>query len=281
MNFDPTDHFKHFIHTHQNRPQNRENTEKPIESTTLTQTDFAGPSIGHDMWTQLKRIRIPVFSGDKRMYPNWKAAFMACIDKAPVTSEYKMLQLRQYVSVSGEALTTIESLGHAPSSYEAAKDRLERKYGGKRRQRAIFLDAIEQIQRVRPGYADDLEHFADLLELMIINLTESGEDRDLGDGSFYIQLQRKLPQSLLARYHRWLFENDITESVEALKTWVTEESRFQIIASETVNGLTKQTSEVHTNESKQNSIEHETFFINTRTCQPETSCQACTGQHRI
>ena len=69
---------------------------------------------------------------------------------------------------------TIESLGHSPSSYEAAKDRLERKYGGKRRQRAIFLDAIEQFQRVRPDYAEDLEHFADLLELMIINLTESG-----------------------------------------------------------------------------------------------------------
>ena len=46
VNFDPTDHLKQ---THQNRPQNRENTEKPIESMTLTQTNFAGPSIGHDM----------------------------------------------------------------------------------------------------------------------------------------------------------------------------------------------------------------------------------------
>ena len=231
------------------------------------------------MWSQLKRIRIPVFSGDKRMYPSWKAAFLACIDKAPVTSEYKMLQLRQYVT--GEALTAIENLGHSASAYEAAKHRLERKYGGKRRKKAIFLDDIEQFQQVREGNAEDLEHFADLLDLMIINLNEAGEDQDLGNGSFYIQLQRKLPQSLLAKYHRWLFENNVAESVEALKTWVTEESRFQIIASETVNGLTRQNISAQSNESNRNSVEHKTFFMNTRTSQPATFCQACTGQHRI
>ena len=32
-----------------------------------------------------------MFSGDKRMYQNWKAAFMACIDKASATPEYKLL----------------------------------------------------------------------------------------------------------------------------------------------------------------------------------------------
>ena len=288
VDFDQTGHC---THTKQNRSKLVENSEKPIQITTiLTSTpnddvagtpndDVAGPSLGHDMWSQLKRIRIPVFSGDKRMYPSWKAAFLACIDKAPVTSEYKMLQLRQYVT--GEALTAIENLGHSSSAYEAAKHRLERKYGGKRRQKAIFLDDIEQFQQVRAGNAEDLEHFADLLDLMIINLKEAGEDQDLGDGSFYIQLQRKLPQSLLAKYHRWLFENNVTESVDALKTWVTEESRFQIIASETVNGLTRQSISAQSNESNRNSVEHKTFFINTRSSQPETSCQACTGQHRI
>ena len=95
--------------------------------------DMATPNIGHDMWTQLKRVEIPLFSGNKRTYPSWKAAFIACIDKTPVSPEYKMLQLQQYVS--GEALRAIENLGHSPSAYEAAKDRLERKYGGKRRQK--------------------------------------------------------------------------------------------------------------------------------------------------
>ena len=45
--------------------------------------------IDQDLWKQLKRVTIPMFSGDKRMYQNWKAAFMACIDKALATTEYK------------------------------------------------------------------------------------------------------------------------------------------------------------------------------------------------
>ena len=57
-----------------------------------------------------------MFHGDKRTYQSWKAAFLACIDNAPATPEYKLLQLRQYVS--GEALQTIESLGHSATAYE-------------------------------------------------------------------------------------------------------------------------------------------------------------------
>ena len=67
-------------------------------------TDFPGNAsaetpavtIGRDIWTQLKRVAIPVFSGNKKTYESWKASFIACIDKAPATPEYKQLQLRQY-----------------------------------------------------------------------------------------------------------------------------------------------------------------------------------------
>ena len=187
------------------------------------------------MWTQLKPVQIPTFSGDIRSYPSWKAALMACVDRAPVTQEYKMLQLRQYIS--GEALIAIVNLGYSPAAYEAAKDRLERKYGGKRRQKASFMEELEQFQQIQSGNAEELERFADLLDITTINLREAGERQDLQDGNLYIQLQRKLPQSLLAKYHRWLFENSVPESVVALQTWVLQESHFQTIASETINGL--------------------------------------------
>ena len=149
---------------------------------------------------------------------------MACVDRAPVTPEYKMLQLRQYVS--GEALIAIENLGFSSAAYQKAKDRLERKYGGKRRQKASFKEDLEQFQQVQSGNVEELERFADLLDITIINLEEAGDNQDLGDGSLYIQLQKKLPQSLLARYHRLLFENNMTESVVALQTWVLQESNF-------------------------------------------------------
>ena len=85
-------------------------------------------SIGEDLWRQLKRIQLSVFTGDKWSDRNWKAAFMACVDTAPSTGDYKLLQLRQ--CLSGEALDVIESLWHSAAAYEAAKERLERGYGG-------------------------------------------------------------------------------------------------------------------------------------------------------
>ena len=93
-------------------------------------------SIGQDLWKQLRRMTVPVFSEDTRTYENWKAVLMACIDKSPAKLEFRLLQLRQ--CLSGEALKAIETLGHSASAYQAAKERLERKYGGKRRQIAIY-----------------------------------------------------------------------------------------------------------------------------------------------
>ena len=37
---------------------------------------------------------------------------------------------------------------------------------------AIYLDELEQFRQVRPGYANDLDKFADLLDIPIINLKE-------------------------------------------------------------------------------------------------------------
>ena len=59
------------------------------------------------MWKQLKRVSVPIFTGDKKTYQNWKAAFLACVDQAPATAEYKLLQLKQ--CLAGEALKAIES----------------------------------------------------------------------------------------------------------------------------------------------------------------------------
>ena len=76
----------------------------------------------------------------------------------------------------------IENLGHSAIAYEAAKERLERKYGGKRRQIAIYLEELEQFRYIRAGSANDLESFADLLDKAIISLQEAGQKYELGGG---------------------------------------------------------------------------------------------------
>ena len=138
--------------------------------------------IGQDLWKQLKRVTIPVFSGEKKTYQNWKAAFTACVDQAPATAEYKLLQLRQ--CLAGEALKAIESLGHSAAAYQAAKERLERKFGGQRCQIALYLNNFRPI---RPGNSKDIKRYADLLDIAIINLKESNHLEELKDGLLYMK----------------------------------------------------------------------------------------------
>ena len=74
----------------------------------------------------------------------------------------------------------IENVGHSSTACEAAKERLERNYGGRRRQIAIYLEELQQFRQIRPG---KLDKFADLLDIAIIK--EAGQNHVLGNGSLY------------------------------------------------------------------------------------------------
>jgi hypothetical protein len=241
------------------------------KSTTKESTKIeTSNAIGNDLWRQLKRVSIPVFSGDKRDYENWKATFTACIDQAPASPEYKLLQLRQYLS--GEALRTVEKLGHSALAYEAAKERLERKYGGTRRQVALYLEELENFKAIRPGNAKDLEEYVDLLDVAVINLQEAGRHEELGNGSLYLKLQKKLTEQMISQYYRWMFEKKKDESVLSLREWVIQESEFQTIATETFHGL----SSGNTRKSKHR--DGGRTYFNRNSVQ---KCNLCNGQHPI
>jgi hypothetical protein len=228
-------------------------------------------TIGNDLWRQLKRlVSIPVFSGDKRNYENWKATFIACIDQAPASPEYKLLQLRQYLS--GEALKTVEKLGHSAIAYKAAKERLDRKYGGTRRQVALYLEELENFKAIRPGNSKDLEEFVDILDVPVINLQENGKHEELGNGSLYLKLQKKLTEAMICEYHRWIFEKKKAESVLSLRDWVIQESEFQTIAAETVKGL-------HPGNEKRSKFRDggRTYFNRDGV----SKCKLCNNQHPI
>ncbi len=44
---------------------------------------------------------------------------------------------------------------------------------------------------------------------------------------------------MVANYHRWIFEHQRQGSVESLREWVLQEAEFQIIACESVNGISR------------------------------------------
>ena len=105
---------------------------------------------------------------------------MACINKSPATAEFKVLQLRQYLF--GEAVKVIENLGHSASAYQAAKERLERKYGGKQRQTAIYMEKVDNFRPIQYDNHKDIETFADLLDIVVVNLKDAGRIEELGGG---------------------------------------------------------------------------------------------------
>jgi len=68
--------------------------------------------------------------------PKLESNVFTCVDQAPATPEYKLLQLWQ--CLTGEVLRSIESFGHSTTAYLAAMERLEIKFGGERGQIAIY-----------------------------------------------------------------------------------------------------------------------------------------------
>ena len=71
------------------------------------------------------------------------------MDQAPATADYNLLQLKQ--CLAGEAMKAIEGLGHSAAAYQAAKERLERKFGGQRQQLAIYLEEIDSLDQCTLG----------------------------------------------------------------------------------------------------------------------------------
>ena len=177
-----------------------------------------------DVFNRLKRISIPTFTGDKRTYEQWKAAFITCIDSAPISAELKLLQLREYVA--GEALQCIQQLGYSANAYEKAKEKLDRKFGGERRRVAVQMEELERFPQMQRFNAKDLERLADLLDVAVVNLKDAGRSSELGNGIFYARLLTKLSKSMLAQYQRWLYEHRAPEQVEPLLEWLNLEAEF-------------------------------------------------------
>ena len=74
----------------------------------------------------------------------------------------------------------------------------------------------------------------------MVNLKEAGRHEELGSGSLYLSLCKKLTeQAMLAHYHRWIYENGRWQSVETLREFIIQEAEFQTVASETIDGLSK------------------------------------------
>ena len=160
-----------------------------------------------------------------------------CVDRARATPEYNLLRLRG--CLQGEALKVIEYLGHSAAAYKAAKSRLEQKYSGKRTALMLRLEELETFKQIRERNEKDLEKFAELLDALVVNLTDAKQEAELGNGSLYITLQGKFNKNLLAKYKQWICDSGTSEDVNALREFIDRESEFMTVTSETIAGVLK------------------------------------------
>jgi hypothetical protein len=75
------------------------------------------------------------------------------------------------------------------------------------------------------------------LDFTVINLQEAGMSAELEYCSLYIKLLKKPSANLITNHQRWLFENGREDVVEALCEWVCDKAEFEMVTSETAQGL--------------------------------------------
>ena len=241
---------------------------QPLNSTT--------DQLSVDSASLLKRVSVPKFSGNKKNYEAWKAAFYSCFDQARATPECKLLRMRD--CLHGEALKVVENLGHSAAAYEAAKIRLERKYGGARRALTLRLEELDAFKPIREGDEKDLEGFAELLDAIVVNLKDAGQEAELGSGFLYITLQRKFNRNLLTKYKQWISDKCQNENVATLRVFIDRESEFLTTASETISGVLKESTKKERNLSGRTFVTQDNNVPKKR--QPR-KCKVCGQSHGI
>ena len=99
------------------------------------------------------------------------------------SAQFKMLRLES--SLVGDAAETAKGLGYSDHLYEAPKARLNRKYGGNRRQVQAHIDELRKMRPINADNPRELERFADIVERTVVSLKENKKFADLGGGTLY------------------------------------------------------------------------------------------------
>ena len=82
-----------------------------------------------------------------------------------------------------------------------------------------------------------MEKFADVLDLAVLNLKQYGKEDELAGGYLYSELTKKMNESLLTQYQRWLSDHKKQGTVLTLRHFIIQEAEYQTVAAETIHGF--------------------------------------------
>ena len=86
----------------------------------------------------------------------------------------------------------------------------------------------------------DVKTFSQLIDAIVVNLTNANQEAEPGNGSLYITLQRNFNKSFCLSTSIGVGDNHRSENVGTLIEFVDIESEFLTIASETIGGVLKE-----------------------------------------
>ncbi|CAB3985824.1 Hypothetical predicted protein [Paramuricea clavata] len=90
---------------------------------------------------------------------------------------------------------------------------------------------------LRAADVQGFERFADLVRVTVVKLQAEGKVGELGDGTLYSLLVKKLTGHQLEIYTRWMNEHSKDRSVLSLRDWLKEEVSIRVEAIEMAHGI--------------------------------------------
>ena len=116
--------------------------------------------------------------------------------------------------------------------------RLQRKFGGPRRQVQNQIEKLRSMKLLHADNVEVLEKFSDALENIVVLLQTQGKlNEPLPNSSLYTTLLEKIPEEMLSQYYRWLEEGHKPETLEVFKDWILDETDYRVKAAEAIKGL--------------------------------------------
>jgi hypothetical protein len=170
----------------------------------------------------LPKIHLEKFGGEMAEYRAWRAAFNTAIDRTTMTEEEKMLRLRGVLT--GKAKALINDLqAYTPEQYQEALRRLEREYGGDKREGSRLLEKLFKFSVIRDDDKDKVKKLKDLLNHIntAISFMESaGRQGELGDGMMFTIVKSKIPETELFMFAQWQRQNNYHDSLQNIRKWL-------------------------------------------------------------
>jgi hypothetical protein len=220
----------------------------------------------------LKALRVPQFDGNKTTFEEFWCLFESLVDKSAEPVNIKMARFRG--CLSGRALEAIRGLGVSEAEYNEAKEIIQSKFGGERRQLRAYMEELEKTPPLRNNDVASFDRFTVLVRVTVAKLRAEGREAELREGSLHGQLVKKLSGQQVESYSRWLNVHDRTPSVVNLCEWLKKEVAIKMEAVEIAHGLEQKSSDSPFK--RGSGLRPRTFFTDVeKHGQQKSPCQFC------